>query len=214
MDITALMYAPRNKLRAPAYSQPRCGINKLHVNERARLLSTFRKIIGARKGHSSKFQYGRRSDRRDACLPTPRRVIGSTDIRLFYEIGDAPDEFIALILDTNVIIVESASFISRSPFTVGHTRRVDRSLDLDELVVYHQTFNICLNQNANGAFTITDIRYKGMRNLWILPRFQSESLTTQLQQLEGFQESIANSIPPRDVYDVKIPMGHYYDTKR
>jgi hypothetical protein len=29
-----------------------------------------------------------------------RRVIGSTDIRLFYEIGGATDEFIALILDT------------------------------------------------------------------------------------------------------------------
>lgn len=86
-----------NKLRTPAYSWSRCGVNKLHANERARLLSTFRKIIGARKVlQRIPIRTNALIDETPAFLP--RRVIGSTDIRLFYEIGGATDEFIALIL--------------------------------------------------------------------------------------------------------------------
>jgi len=80
-DIMALMYAPRNKLRAPAYSLSRDAASINYTSMRGRVCyRRLEKSSALERGHSNEFQYGRRSDRRDACLPTRRWVIGSTDI--------------------------------------------------------------------------------------------------------------------------------------
>jgi len=95
----ALMYASIISCVPPVYSR-RDAASINYTPMRGRVCYRRLEKSSALERHSSKFQYGRRSDRRDACLPIPRRVIGSTDIRLFYEVGGATDEFIALILNT------------------------------------------------------------------------------------------------------------------
>lgn len=69
MDIMALMYASIISKRTPVYSR-RDAASINYTPMRGRVCYRRLEKSSAFERHSSKFQYGRRSDRRDACLPT------------------------------------------------------------------------------------------------------------------------------------------------
>lgn len=149
-----LLPSPNSPLTA-MHSRSQCGASINYTPMSGRVCYRRLEKSSALERHSSEFQYGRRSDRRDACLPISRRVIGSTDICLFYEIGDARERrtrVYCLNIRYNVTM-SRASFI-RPPIAeiAGcHERlRIDRwTLTSTSFTV---AFNISVAQDANEAF--------------------------------------------------------------
>jgi len=155
------------------YSRSQCGASINYTPMSGRVCYRRLEKSSALERHSSEFQYGRRSDRRDACLPISRRVIGSTDICLFYEIGDARERrtrVYCLNIRYNVT-VSRVSFICPIAEIAGCHERlgIDRwTLTSTSFTV---TFNISVARDANEAFI--DIECENVRkSFWPFPRFQ------------------------------------------
>lgn len=151
----------------------RCGVNKLHANERGHVCYRRLEKSSALERHSSKFQYGRRSDRRDACLPISRRVIGSTDICLFYEIGGARRTRVYCLNIRYNVTMSRVSFICPIVEIAACHERSGIDLWILTSTSFIVTFNVSVDQNANEAFIIIDVECKSVWNsFWPFSRFQ------------------------------------------
>jgi len=137
------------------------------------LLSTFRKIVGTRS--RKPLQNSNTDDALSLslslslylslideapCLAGDARRGLLADTRLFYEIGGASDEFIALILDTMLARLprETLCPSSHARMVLYPARGGGGEASTARIVaagrVYRETFNICTHQDANEALTI------------------------------------------------------------